>query len=256
MLKDSAQSPSSDSDEEQDHDIIPPEWSPVFDGVEEAISRLNKLGIAIRQSSRSTALAQARKYAAKHLDLDTFEEIVSLALQSLYPNASDSLRDQLGNTMTDRYAKLQYEAYRMGIPDTHHAPKGKTNMKDRSLTTDAKPPPSMPILAGLSPKVQGPAQNPADHNQALPKYKTALSSIDTNILRKNLGVDLPSVARSTVTLSVYQADDRAHEPPPPKFEDGKDQTTCEWCHEVISRSLTEGHKWKNRWRSVLPLGDV
>jgi hypothetical protein len=46
--------------------------------------------------------------------LPDFEDRAYFALHYLYPNASDSLQQQLVDSMTDRYAKLQYEAYRTG----------------------------------------------------------------------------------------------------------------------------------------------
>src|SRR5690348_3107505 len=94
------------SSEVGDHamlDKAPSEWKATVSGIAESIFRLNKLGIAIKQSSRSTATARARRFAAQHLDLDAFEETAYDALEILYPNAPETLRQQLCNAMTDRY---------------------------------------------------------------------------------------------------------------------------------------------------------
>lgn len=48
-----------------------------------------------------------------NLDLRGFEDLSSLALESLYPNCAESLRQQLAESMTDRYAKLQYHNHQI-----------------------------------------------------------------------------------------------------------------------------------------------
>lgn len=72
---------------------LPLELYVIFTSIKEAISKLNKLAISIRQSSRSIATIRTRRYAAENLDLSRFENISSVSLESLYPNAPDGLLD-------------------------------------------------------------------------------------------------------------------------------------------------------------------
>ncbi len=68
-------------------------------GIKDSITRLNRLGIAIRSSSRSTVAARARKFASQRTDLtrlNDYEEMAHFTVDCLYPRAEESLRRQLG----------------------------------------------------------------------------------------------------------------------------------------------------------------
>ncbi|KAF2016810.1 hypothetical protein BU24DRAFT_459936 [Aaosphaeria arxii CBS 175.79] len=84
-----------------------------FTGIRESVDRLNKLGVNRMTSSRSIFVASARRFATQHPDLvrlSDFELRAYIAVYNLYPSAPESLRQQLSDSMTDRYAKLCYEA--------------------------------------------------------------------------------------------------------------------------------------------------
>lgn len=70
-------------------------------GVEESTTRLNKLAIDIKALSRTPADVRAREFAASHnVDLEGYGHLAYLALGGLYPNSSESLRQQLADAMT------------------------------------------------------------------------------------------------------------------------------------------------------------
>lgn len=219
----------------------------VLTGIQDSMTRLNKLALTIRQSSRSAAITLARNYATANADLDDLEHLVSIALETLYPNAPESLRKQLCDTMTDRYAKLEYNAYRQGKsqarPLRRLEPGGGTTARGDKGQARAS------SMVFPSTSLKDPYHEQED-TQALEqtRQRKPLSSIDTRLLRENLGHDHIPTPQSRRTLSVYQADDGLHEPPPPRFEDGGTHTECEWCHEMIDRSLLRDQSWSDLGR--------
>lgn len=89
-------------------DSILPETQATFSGIRNTLSSLTRLAITIRQPSRPVVETLARNYATTSQSLDELENITLISLEILYPNAPESLRKQLCDTMTDRYAKLVY----------------------------------------------------------------------------------------------------------------------------------------------------
>ncbi|KAM5344483.1 hypothetical protein ACJ41O_013019 [Fusarium nematophilum] len=179
---------------------------------------LNKIALAIRQSSRSSAITLARNFATTNRALDDLEDLVLIALETLYPNAPESLRKQLCDTMTDRYSRIEYNAYRTGksrarpLKRLHHE-EAVTERDDQS-----RAPTSNLDLPGTKLEEYRDRQ---DDPQAMAQktQRKLLSSIDTGLLRQTLGKEYSPAPQSRRTLSAYQTDSRLHEPPPPRFED-------------------------------------
>lgn len=229
------------------------ETEQVETSIQDAIMRLNRIAITIRQSSRSAVTTLARNYAIVHRDLEALEHTVSVALEALYPNAPESLREQLCNTMTDRYARLEYHVYRK---DKYHPPKPWAEGSEGTATPSTS---SMDMgenqtLAAVS------AAGIPDTRDGIPKewstieqspYRKPLSSLDTAQLRQSLGADHFLTSRPSRTLSVYQTDDKLHEPEPPHFKDGAEETACQWCDRMIDRSLVKAEGWSDAGRSVI-----
>ncbi|KAK6499942.1 hypothetical protein TWF481_010298 [Arthrobotrys musiformis] len=210
-----------------------------FSSIEETITRLNKLGIAIRLSSRSTSIARARTFAAEHPDLirvNEFEERAHIALQSLYPNASEIVRQQLADSMADRYAKLQYEIYRMNARRIEIQP--NLPVKNATLISGEQ---KLTELESPQTKSSGnhDAPSPFKVNPAV-IINFPASSIDTTRLRENLREDNAEVPRAQPkpprTITVFA--NQYREPPLPTFDDGHEYTHCNWCSQRIDRSLT------------------
>ncbi|KLU90808.1 hypothetical protein MAPG_10659 [Magnaporthiopsis poae ATCC 64411] len=217
-------------------------------GVQESITKLNKLGINIRASSRTPVNARARAFAASHkVDLDGYEYLAYLALRSLYPNSPESLRQQLADAMTDRYARLQYEAYRLGKPLAQQASKST----DMEVVSDAGAKvPALDPDAGLSasPKREpasdprSPVPRPAQEHTPTPDM--APSSIDTMMLRAILKNQNAPQSRRTETVRAT----RLNEPPPPMMAEGS--RTCTWCFQNTDRSwVRENENGSVAWTS-------
>lgn len=165
------------------------ELIPMLAGIEDAISRLNKLAIAIRQSSRSTAIRRARKFAAENADLSGFEQIARAALESLYPNAPESLRIHLCNTITDRYAKLEFLKHKHGQLETVHQPAIKPSMRDTQPTREAVATPSKTPEPNVVPKI--PVAEEAIPSRPRTMHPPLPWSLDRSLLHENVGLRRP-----------------------------------------------------------------
>jgi hypothetical protein len=214
--------------------------SEVFIGIKEAITRLNKIGLLIRFSSRSTITARARKFASQYTDLvrlPEFENGAFLALHCLYPNASGTLRQQLLDSMIDRYAKLRYEAFRIDAnrASATSSPKIESAVKSDDITPDGQVPDP--------PKI---GDDEVQKTQQKVSIVIPLSSIDTARVPANLEQAVaPSVLQSRAPKTLIGHNGHLREPDLPKFEEGEDYTSCRWCHQVIDRSVL--HKTRKEW---------
>ncbi|KAK6336872.1 hypothetical protein TWF718_009661 [Orbilia javanica] len=225
-------------------DALPSHLSVAFSGIEESITRLNKLGIAIRLSSRSTVVARARNFASQNpelIRLSEFEDRAYLALQSLYPNASDTLRQQLADAMTDRYAKLRYEFYRTRAQDSPglsvNAP--SSSPSSQKLSALDPPPTKFTNKQNTTPPVEE-KQHITVNFRSFPQSSIDTSRLDAN-LKEIVATGTFPKSKPPKTLTVHT--NRQREPPCPKFNSDKDYTRCDWCSQIIGRSLT--HIWRS-----------
>ncbi|KAM4057604.1 hypothetical protein HRG_009241 [Hirsutella rhossiliensis] len=84
--------------------------------IDDTLTRLNRLGVSIRQASYDKIDARASRFAAS-LEPNTFEHLCASAVQALYPGAHQALKNHLTKSMTDRYARMlmlgsQYKKHR------------------------------------------------------------------------------------------------------------------------------------------------
>lgn len=213
-------------------------------GIKDSLKSLNKLAITIRQSSRSYALTLARDFATSNRSLEDLEELVLISLETLYPNAPESLREHICNTLTDRYARLEYSAYINGKsrsksskqaqggeapmrPKIEDEAIGQTSVISRSNTVEFD-------------HIQKNTQEESPNLQQKP-----LSSLDTGLLRQSFNNEHIKTSQSKRTLSVYESDGHLYEPKPPKFEAGEAKVPCEWCNELLDRSVVRNNRWSN-----------
>ncbi|CAN9264370.1 unnamed protein product [Alternaria alternata] len=215
-------------------------------GVKEAISRLNKIGVLIRSSSKSTVTARARRFASQYpklVRLAEFEDRAYIALQFLYPNASRVLREQLVDSMGDRYARLCYETYR-----------SEANYASAVFSRDVQSAVQRDGIEESPGKVahRKVSRSPnKEVDEAQEKQQTAhivipASSIDTTRLPLNLEEAVSkSVRQSRAGKTLIENSGRLREPDLPSFQEGKDLTSCGWCHQVVDRSVL--HATRKKW---------
>ncbi|EWC48473.1 hypothetical protein DRE_02242 [Drechslerella stenobrocha 248] len=83
-----------------------------LEAIDESLTELSQVGIAIRQSSKTSETVRARRFVAGHANLRSYEALTFITLETLYPNAPESLLAQLSRSMVDRYARLLFRAPR------------------------------------------------------------------------------------------------------------------------------------------------
>ncbi|KAL2845286.1 hypothetical protein BJY01DRAFT_247758 [Aspergillus pseudoustus] len=202
-------------------------------GITEAITELNKLGIAIRSSTRSTATARARRFVSQNptsCPITEFEDTAYQAIDYLYPSAPIWLKQQLASAMGDRYARLQYEAIR------NITAIAQRNVIIESFETSAD---------------HGKEVGDESRRRERPIIQMPVSSIDTQALYSKLATRNVVASSKPKTLTVVAG--RLKEPPLPKFEGSNPYTICQWCSQVIDRSLVHTKangclQWSNEGR--------
>ena len=207
------------------------------EAIDEALAELSQVGIAIRRSGRTTETARARDDAAAHPDLAVFEATAFLAVETLYPNAPETLQAQLSRSMVDRYARLLYRATRRGILSTDsrkqvaqlEEPLDSTALQPEN--TNVKPPTTQHSGDLALPKLSD-GQIPSPSN-------FVPTSLDSKSFRDRLHrLHLPRSRAGATTAVLGQS----HEPPIPQYE-GNLGITCRWCFESIPQSLVENGHW-------------
>lgn len=212
-------------------------------GVKDTLKSLNKLAITIRQSSRSYALTLARNFATSNRSLEDLEELILASLETLYPNAPETLREHICDTLTDRYARLEYSAYMNGTSRS----KSSKQPQDGEAPTRSN---NQPETVGRTSVISRSKTVEFDHIQKTQEespnlQQKPLSSLDTGLLRQSFNNEHIKTSQSKRTLSVYESDGQLYEPKPPKFEAGEDEVKCEWCNELLDRSVVRNNRWSN-----------
>lgn len=209
-------------------DELPSILAVEFSAIRDSITRLSKIGMAIRSASRLSIATRARSFFLQQphvAGLQRFERRAYLALTHLYPRAPDGLIHHLCESMTDRYAKLRYEVHRA----KHNAGDGRGVEVNK-----------MRIQWLLS----GDDESAQASTQGFP-----VSSMDSNGLPEILSAASTTTSQSeTITEHTF----RSREPPLPKY-DGKYHTTCEYCKQVVDLSLLRPNEhsrveWSNKGR--------
>lgn len=208
--------------------------------IDEALTELSYIGIAIRQSPKTTETSRARRYAAQYSDLSSIESIAFLAVETLYPNASETLQLQLSTSMVDRYARILFRAPRHELlkMDTRH----QTVDQDEG-SKNVQP------ITFLQPKDQPDEYlppRPDDQNRGKLPSNFAPTSIDPIRFRMNLSEVRKPKSASGGTTAVLG---RNQEPAVPNF-DGNSEIQCQWCFRVIDQSMIDNSgRWTASGRS-------
>lgn len=207
--------------------------------VDDTLKRLTRLGVTIRQSSHSRIDERAKKFASDS-DLEAFSHFCAAAIQFLYPRTHQSLKNHLGKSMTDRYARLLFLNSRKNKLGVRRDP--MTDISPIHKTPDILPSSSIHVtqparvLRNLVLKNLVQASNTASESD--------LSSVNIQQIRARLKQpDEPSVAsRKTKSLQVNQGSY-------PKLPDPRTGRifTCEWCSEPLNKATLS----ESDWRSVI-----
>lgn len=187
--------------------------------------------------------ARVKAFRAKKLaKISSFEAIATLAINGLYPEASESLRQRLNKSMTERYCRLLYWKF-------HDKKLRADRRRDNLVQTQPKVPPSSAIE-------QPQRQNPMNKITSDP-FKPVMSKVSmgttflSETIPSNTGsnlIMLPaegeiSARRPASASSVPKSG--AQFPSPPQFEDGEDRKPCPLCRKTFTEIDFGDVRW---WR--------
>lgn len=215
--------------------------------IDDTLTRLNHMAVNIRQYSRPKLEDKVNNLLAD-IVLNKFLALCKTAVQSLYPNAHQRLKDLIGNSMAQRYAILylgqekqrQIETRRGPGPshpslsiideETKHnkptAAKGQFDLRTQVIRN----------LALRKPVQQTQSHNAPSHSE--------LSTIDIERLRSRIaGPDQPSV-KSYRTRSIQVNHNKYPTQPPNTSTWTTHLFTCEWCSEIFDRRKLSESDWR------------
>jgi hypothetical protein len=203
--------------------------------IDNTLSRLNRLGVTIRRSSRDKIDTRAKTFAAA-LDLDSFAYLCAKAVHALYPGAHQSLKDYLSKSMIDRYAKMRFfnsrhnkletrREPRFGLSPILEVPNNETQI-NVAMTQPAR---AIPVVANL-PKVFA-ALSQSD-----------LSSVNIEQIRRRRRP--PDEASSTFHRTTSVQINQGNYPRPPVANGDSDIFACEWCSEPLSKKTLSESEWR------------
>ncbi|TVY79512.1 hypothetical protein Focb16_v008313 [Fusarium oxysporum f. sp. cubense] len=176
--------------------------------------------------------------------LEDLEELILTSLETLYPNAPESLREHICNTLTDRYARLEYSAYindKSSSKSSKQAQGGEAPMRPK-IEEEAI---GQTSVISRSKTVEFDHVQKKTQEENPTSQQKPLSSLDTGLLRQRFENEHIKSSQSKRTLSVYESDGHLYEPKPPKFEAGEAEVQCEWCNELLDRSVVRNNRWSN-----------
>ncbi|KAI0898300.1 hypothetical protein F4806DRAFT_354666 [Annulohypoxylon nitens] len=192
--------------------------SQIADAIQRSIDRLERLGIAIRQSSNAN-LRQRTEIVSKSKANASLEELSSKIVRSMYPDVDKDISSYLGRSVFVRYAKLRYIYEHQGdlVEDQNPAPKLKS------------------------------ATDQVDTRSELVKT----GNTESSLIVFNREEVKP---RSTPNHGVLSIVCGATYPKPPQNERIPGLKTCEWCFENHQTTKFENQNWWVRHvdRDLLP----
>lgn len=219
-------------------------WNPnqksISPNINELLIKLNRLGLWIRSLSKpDTKKRRARAIAeSQNVDLVGFQHLSYTCLEDIYPNCAETLREQLANSMTDRYAQLWYESYRVGAV-SKSTPLPTTPTVDKS---ESSRPPGEDKLPEIETK---PSAVINSTKRVSFKPSLTASIIDQTKKPPKFNSQAPPQSRPTQTESAV--DSNLAEPPVPTFEKGKDCAKCEWCSAMLDNTMFRKKHGRRTW---------
>ncbi|KAJ4854258.1 uncharacterized protein T069G_11237 [Trichoderma breve] len=207
--------------------------------IEETLDRLNRLGVAIRQSARLN-LNHRVKLFAQNVNVKDYEHLFANIVQVLYPNAHPSLRSRLARSMTDRLARIVFLKSRQLALATRRneqpqqmagIPEDEAVQEETAPTAHVPhhPPPTL-ISQDSLPQPIGPRNAFSD-----------LSSLDTSLFRSRLNnIWRPnSKTRKTSSTQIKYE----NYPRPPNQSEGE-MVVCEWCSQPLNKEDLDPMRWR------------
>lgn len=207
--------------------------------IDDTLSRLNNLGVTIRQSSADDIDSRARNMTVG-ANSDLFESLCTQAVHTLYPGASQALKDRLIQSMTIRWGRIMHLGKR-------HEKLSTRRETDWTLETIPERPSLRPQAAH---NVTRPPANDSltDHQgwvrtRPTTSIESDLSSLNIRqIMHRSRAPDeLSTNFAKTLSVQVKPG----NYPKPPDNEGNSSYFTCQWCSELIDRKTLTDISWRS-----------
>jgi hypothetical protein len=205
--------------------------------IDNTLARLNRLGVTIRQSSQDRIHIRAEKSTA-HLDLTLFINFCTTAVETLYPNAHQHLKDYLKESMIARYKKMIHH-------DSRYMKLRAPRESHRKLPSISEIPNNE--LETSTPVIQQVETTPADSNRSGARIfgassQSDLSSVNIHQVRGRLRPPDEASTKFHQTSSVQVK--QGNYPRPPILNKNGDIFACEWCSEPLDKKILSENDWR------------
>ncbi|KAL6884145.1 hypothetical protein HDV57DRAFT_446840 [Trichoderma longibrachiatum] len=205
--------------------------------IDDTLTRLNRVGVTVRQSGRGKLDTRAKRFAAG-LNLSSFAHLCANAVQALYPSAHQSLKDHLTRSMTDRYARMLFldsrhqnlQARRnlhAGLPPIHEVPSDEMTPSGPSIP---------PRTAIKNSAIQKLFRQPSALSQS------DLSSVNLQQIRSRLRPPDEASTKFHKTSSIQV--NQGNYPRIPATTDDSTVITCQWCSEPLTKKTLSESEWR------------
>jgi hypothetical protein len=213
--------------------------------VEDVLNRLNRLGVAIRQSSRGSFSAKVERFA-RGTNTSLIEHITTRIVHSLYPDAHSELRDRLSKSMVERYSVMLYQKSRQSTLQTRRNAPGNSMPTINENVDESEAREHEHNIADMNQPTKPDESDVVSIQQVLlkpsvPPSISDLSTLNTTRLRQALKHPFGAGSHRSKASTVH-----VHQTGYPKEPTKKSDTSsaCEWCSEPLNQSLIEGSGWR------------
>ncbi|KAI1358848.1 hypothetical protein F5Y08DRAFT_320925 [Xylaria arbuscula] len=200
--------------------------------IEDSLTRLNRLGVTIRQSCYGRIDMRVQQFAAT-LDLGPFQHLCITAVQILYPNAHQSLKDFLSKWMTKRYAEMLFVKYRQNKLKARRDPRTVLAPIPEDSSSELQ---SSTHISHIMNIVQDPVMINTPGVSTLPA-RSDLSSVNIQQIRSRPHAPDEASTKRYKTSSIQIS--RGNYPRPPITDGESSLRTCPWCFKLLDKTLSE-----------------
>ncbi|KAL6898351.1 hypothetical protein GGI43DRAFT_92415 [Trichoderma evansii] len=200
-----------------------------FNTIDDIITRLNRLGVTIRQSNKNKIDFGANEFS-KDQNVDSFAFLCKNAIETLYPGAHQSLKDYLSKSMITRVARIRLSSSR------HQSHRARQD--------------------GLPTAEEIPSKEPQINVHTSLPEKTIMDSDESRL--QKMPNAFPKSDVSTVDSQLRQPDDTSTKaykassiqvklgnyPRLPGKDGDNNIISCPWCGEPLDRKKLTETDWR------------
>ncbi|KAF7556151.1 hypothetical protein G7Z17_g1657 [Cylindrodendrum hubeiense] len=203
--------------EEKNKASLSPALKAAFTGVEDALDRLHRLGVAIRQASAGQLISRTKAFANDDR-VSSFEILAYSVLESMYPNANSQLLEHVTRSLASKYKEFVYRKER----GKQYRPSFNPKRRPTPATGD-------PRIDAIPLRRPGSHRPPIHANNYIqPSVRS--SAFDETEFNKNQHLAVPALEDySRLTTSIQTG--LASYLPPQIIPEGDKHANCDWCLE-------------------------